>query len=156
MKNSTPYTLPDNTIKIPRFSEEQGFYATARSSAIMKKIKAKDTKAEVFLRKALWQKGLRYRLHAKNVNGKPDIVFVKQKLAVFVDGDFWHGYEWEKKKQKLITNKAYWIPKIERNMQRDAEITNKLILQGWKVLRFWEHDVKKNLWECIFRITSTL
>jgi DNA mismatch endonuclease (patch repair protein) len=141
-------TADEFIIKVPRFEEEAGFYATAKSSAVMSRIKAKNTKAEVMLRKALWYYGYRYRLYSKKIIGRPDIIFAKYKIAVFVDGDFWHGYDWEHKKQTFTTNKAYWIPKIERNMQRDMEVTQTLIRQGWTVIRFWEHEIKKSLEGC--------
>src|SRR5687767_7673824 len=96
-----------NTIKIPRFTEATGFYATPKSSALMKKIRSKNSKAEIKLRKALWGLGLRYRLHKKMV-GKPDLIFIRKKLVVFIDGDFWHGYNWEERKAKLKSNRDYW------------------------------------------------
>jgi DNA mismatch endonuclease (patch repair protein) len=144
-----PYSNYENEIiKVPRFEEEAGFYATAKSSAVMSRIKAKNTKAEVMLRKTLWHYGYRYRLYSKKIIGRPDIVFTKYKIAVFVDGDFWHGYDWKEKKKRIATNKAYWIPKIERNMQRDMEVTQTLLRQGWIVIRFWEHEIKKSLEGC--------
>lgn len=73
-------------------------------------------------------------------------------LAIFVDGEFWHGYNWEAKKAKIKTNTAFWIPKIERNIQRDNENTEKLIILGFHVLRFWDHEIKKNLNKCINKI----
>lgn len=142
-----------NPIKVPRFEKDKGFYATAKGSATMSKIKAKHSKVEIIVRKALWTNGYRYRIHAKGVIGKPDIVFPKQKIAIFIDGDFWHGHNWEIKKSKLSSNKAYWIPKIERNIQRDKEVTRTLIANGWTVLRFWEHEVRKDLNLCIIRIS---
>ena len=149
MSKPKPYKTADEyVIKVPRFNEEAGFYATAKSSAVMSRIRAKNTKAEVMLRKALWHYGYRYRLYSKKLIGRPDIIFAKYKIAVFVDGDFWHGYDWEHKKKKLATNKAYWIPKIERNMQRDMEVTQTLLRQGWTVIRFWEHEIKKSLEGC--------
>ena len=122
----------------------------------MKKILAKNTKAEVMLRKALWHYGYRYRLHSKKIIGRPDIIFAKYKIAVFVDGDFWHGYNWQEKKKRIGTNKAYWIPKIERNMQRDTEVTQTLLIQGWKVIRFWEHEIKKSLEGCAGEVIGEL
>src|ERR1022692_3234017 len=128
MNKPKPYKTADEyVIKVPRFNEEAGFYATPKSSAVMSRIRAKNTKAEVMLRKTLWHYGYRYRIYSKKLIGRPDIIFTKYKIAVFVDGDFWHGYDWEQKKKKLATNKAYWIPKIERNMQRDMEVTQMLI-----------------------------
>ena len=157
MSKPKPYKTPDEyRIKVPRFNEEEGFYATAKSSAIMSGIRAKNTKAELMLRKALWHHGFRYRIHSKKIMGNPDIIFSKYKMVVFVDGDFWHGYDWENKKQKIGTNKTFWIPKIERNMQRDMEVTQTLITQGWKVIRFWEHEIKKSLEGCVAEVIVAL
>lgn len=122
----------------------------------MSKIRSKNTKAEIKLRNALWLKGCRYRLHAKGIVGKPDIIFVVRKIVLFVDGDFWHGYKWEEKKEKLLSNKAYWIPKIERNMQRDLEVTQTLVQNGWIVLRFWEHEIERNIDECVAKVLLLL
>ena len=152
-----PYLIQDDDIiKVPRFEEESGFYATAKSSAVMSKIRSKNTKPEIMLRKALWAHGCRYRLHAKGIIGKPDIIFVSCRVVVFVDGDFWHGYNWEEKRKKLMTNKAYWIPKIERNIQRDTAVNNSLLKSGWIVVRFWEHEVERNLDECVLKVLSLL
>lgn len=151
-KNKLYPTQENDVIKVPRFEEDSGFYSTAKSTAVMKKIRSKNTKAEMLLRKALWCKGCRYRLHAKEIAGKPDIIFVSRKIVVFVDGDFWHGFNWEEKRKKLVSNKAYWIPKIERNMQRDAEVTQSLLKNGWIVIRLWEHEVYRNLEECVAKI----
>ncbi|MBS1948433.1 MAG: very short patch repair endonuclease [Bacteroidetes bacterium] len=150
MRKPKPYNIPDeHIIKVPRFKEEAGFYASAKSSALMSRILAKNNKADVMLRKALWHHGYRYRAYSKKLVGNPDIIFPKYRIAIFVDGDFWHGYDWEQKKKKISTNKNYWIPKIERNMQRDLEVTQTLISQGWRVIRFWEHEVKKSFEGCV-------
>ena len=122
----------------------------------MSKIKALDTKPELKLRKALWNLGYRYRKNVKKLPGKPDIVFRKAKLVVFVDGEFWHGFEWEQKKLKIKTNRDFWIPKIERNMQRDAENNTSLSEKGWKVMRFWEKEIKSNLESCIDQVIKYL
>ncbi len=122
----------------------------------MSKIKAQDTKPELKLRKALWNLGFRYRKNVKKLSGTPDIVFRKANLVVFVDGEFWHGFEWEEKKIKIKTNRDFWIPKIERNMQRDAENNMLLTEKGWKVLRFWEKEIKTNLEGCIGQIVNYL
>lgn len=143
-------------IKVPRFEESAGFYATAKSSAIMSKIRGKNTKAEVILRKTLWELGYRYRLHSNKIAGSPDIIFASKKIVVFVDGSFWHGYNWEEKKRKLMANKAYWIAKIERNMQRDAAVTKSLTADGWKVIRFWDHEIEKNLEGCVKKVLEKL
>lgn len=157
MSKERSYKLYDSEkIKVPRFEEEAGFYATAKSSAMMRKIRAQNNKAELMLRKALWSYGYRYRLYAKKVIGKPDIIFSKFRLVIFVDGDFWHGYDWENKQKKLTTNKGFWIPKIERNMQRDMEVNQILLRQGWTVIRFWEHEVKNSLEGCVGEVLMKL
>jgi DNA mismatch endonuclease (patch repair protein) len=86
--------------------------------------------------------------------GSPDIVFAKYKLAIFVDGEFWHGHNWEEKKQKLKTNKDFWIPKLERNMQRDRNNNRLLLEKGWHVMRFWENEIKSDLLGCICRLVK--
>ena len=108
------------------------------------------------LRKALWNFGFRYRKNVKKLPGTPDIVYSKNKLVIFVDGEFWHGYNWIEKRQKIRTNRDFWIPKIERNMQRDNQNNQKLYDAGWYVMRFWEHQIKKDFEEIINRIISYL
>ena len=139
------YRLDEEDIKVPRFEEKNGFYTTKERSLIMSKIKGKDTKPEIQLRRALWKKGIRYRINYKKLPGRPDIVILKYKIAIFVDGEFWHGYNWQDKKKKINSNKAFWIPKIERNMQRDFQNNQKLEEMDFKVLRFWANDLKKDL-----------
>jgi DNA mismatch endonuclease (patch repair protein) len=120
----------------------------------MSRIRAQDTRPEIKLRKALWNLGFRYRKNVRKLPGCPDIVFRKYKLAIFVDGGFWHGENWSEKKPKLKTNRDFWIPKIERNMQRDETINALLADKGWYVMRFWESEIKTNLERCIDRISS--
>jgi DNA mismatch endonuclease (patch repair protein) len=122
----------------------------------MRKIRSTETKPEQLLRKELWKVGIRYRKNVKALPGSPDIVVRKKLLVVFVDGEFWHGYNWEAKKKKIKTNRKFWIPKIERNMQRDKENTKALKKLGFMVLRFWGHQIKKDLEKCINKIKSTL
>ena len=115
----------------------------------MQAIRSKDTTIELALRKALWHKGIRYRKNYKGLIGKPDIVITKYRIVVFCDSDFWHGYDWDNRKSRIKSNQEYWIPKIERNMKRDKEVTAVLVEQGWIVLRFWEHSIRKNLESCL-------
>ena len=114
----------------------------------MQQIKNKDSKIEVLLRKELWSRGLRYRKNVNRIYGKPDIVFVGNKIAVFCDSEFWHGYNWEERKKDFKSHQEFWIPKIERNMERDAEVTARLESEGWTVLRFWGNEIKKNTAQC--------
>ena len=111
----------------------------------MKSNKSKDTNPELLLRKELWHRGLRYRKNCKGVIGKPDIVFLRQQIAVFVDGRMWHGYDWEHQKEDFKTNRDFWISKIERNMEHDFTITQSLIELEWVVLRFWDFEIKKDV-----------
>lgn len=117
----------------------------------MKRIKSKDTSIELMLRKALWKKGYHYRKHYSKLPGTPDIVLTKYKIVIFVDGEFFHGKDWEVLKPKLekANNSSYWINKIARNRARDDEINKELLFLGWTVIRFWGKDIQKNLSECI-------
>ena len=118
----------------------------------MRSNKCKDTKPELMLRKELWRRGLRYRKNYKLLEGKPDIVFLRAQIAVFVDGKMWHGYDWEHRKHDFKSHPDFWIPKIERNMERDFIVTQDLIEQGWLVLRFWDFEIKKDLKVCADKI----
>ena len=110
--------------------------------------KDKDSQIELWLRTELWRRRLRYRKNSNKVFGHPDIVFIGKKVAVFCDSEFWHGYNWEERKKDFKSHQEFWIPKIERNMERDAEVTAKLQEDGWTVLRFWGKDIKKNTAYC--------
>lgn len=114
----------------------------------MQAIKSKDSQIEIILRKELWQRGLRYRKNVNRIFGKPDIAFIGKKIAVFCDSEFWHGYDWEERKKDFKSHQDFWIPKIERNIKRDKEVTTKLESEGWVVLRFWGNEIKKNVTQC--------
>lgn len=114
----------------------------------MKQVKNKDSKIEIALRKELWSRGLRYQKNVTSIFGKPDLVFKGKKVAVFCDSEFWHGYNWEERKKDFKSHQEFWIPKIERNMERDKEVTEELQKQGWTVLRFWGKEIKKNAGGC--------
>jgi DNA (cytosine-5)-methyltransferase 1 len=125
-------------------------------SEIMRKVRSTDTTPEIAFRKKLWAKGYRYNLHRKNLPGKPDLVIPAQRIAIFIDGDFWHGGQWRIRKLAALEaqfakteSKRYWLQKIRSNMSRDAVTTAKLIKQGWKVLRIWETDINKDLEGCV-------
>ena len=124
----------------------------------MSHIKAKDTKIEIILRKTLWNKGYRYRKNYKALPGTPDIALTKYKIAIFCDGEFFHGKNWEEleKHLKNSNNSEFWISKIKRNIERDEEIDKKLNAMGWTVLRFWGEDIKKRPDECIRVIEETI
>ena len=114
----------------------------------MQAVKNKDSQIELLLRQELWSRGLRYRKNVNRIYGKPDIVVIGKKIAVFCDSEFWHGYNWEERKKDFKSHQEFWIPKIERNMERDAEVTAKLESEGWTVLRFWGNEIKKNTAQC--------
>jgi DNA mismatch endonuclease (patch repair protein) len=122
----------------------------------MSHIKSKNTSIEILLRKALWREGIRYRINYKSLPGKPDIAITKYKIAVFCDGELWHGKDWKEKKNTIKTNKKFWISKIEKNMLRDTVNEKKLESMGWIVLRFWGKDIKKNLTDCVNEIKETI
>jgi len=111
----------------------------------MQAVKNKDSQIEVSLRRALFRKGYRYRKNYTKVVGKPDIVFTKEKIVVFCDSEFWHGYDWENRKADFKSRQDFWIPKIERNMERDREVNHRLESEGYIVLRFWGKRIKKEL-----------
>jgi DNA mismatch endonuclease (patch repair protein) len=117
------------------------------TSAMMSKVKNRDSKAELLLRRELWKRNYRYRLHSKRLIGKPDIVFSRRRIVIFVDGDFWHGRALLEEgldglKRGIRTKRAsWWIAKIEKTVERDRIVTEILRSSGWKVLRFWESEV---------------
>ncbi len=110
----------------------------------MKNIKSKNTKPEIIFRKALWKQGIRYRVNVKDVMGKADICIKSKKIAIFIDSEFWHGKMYLEGKIPK-SNQEYWIPKLERNIQRDKEVNNYLEKNGWKIFRFWTKDINKKL-----------
>ena len=122
----------------------------------MQAIRRKDTTIELRMRKALWQCGVRYRKNYKKLVGKPDIAITKYRIAVFCDSDYWHGYDWENRNQRIKSNRDYWVPKIERNMKRDREVTATLQEEGWLVLRFWEWQIRKQLDECVEEVLQSI
>jgi len=151
-----PKTYSEKRIIVPRFNEESGFYTTPERSRIMGKIRGKNTKPEMAFRKALWATGYRYRVDYKKLIGKPDVVLKKYRTVIFIDGEYWHGHNWEERKRKVKTNREFWIPKIERNMQRDEEVNKELNRLGYKVFRFWETEIKKELERCLNEVVSHL
>ena len=118
----------------------------------MQSNKSTGTKPELVLAKAMWALGLRYRKNSGSIFGKPDFSFKKYKVAVFVDGEFWHGKDWERKNAEIKGNREFWITKIERTIRRDMEVTGRLKAEGWTVLRFWSNDVVKNTTYCAEKV----
>lgn len=126
---------------------------------IMSSIKSKDTEPELMLRKALWAKGFRYRVNYKKLPGKPDVVFTKKRIAIFCDGDFWHGHNWALRgipslEDELATYSDFWKEKILRNIERDKQNTQKLEQDGWIVVRFWESEIRSNLDDCVKKVSE--
>lgn len=129
-----------------------------KSHKNMSAIHGKDTSIEIVLRKAIWDKGYRYRKNYKALPGKPDIVMTKYKIAIFCDSEFFHGKDWDKLRQRLEKgkNSGYWVKKIERNMERDIETDRLLRFEGWTVIHFWGKDILKNVDECMQVIEETI
>lgn len=120
---------------------------------IMSAVCSKETRPEVALRHELWRRGLRYRKNDGRLPGKPDIVLSRARLAIFCDGDFWHGHNWAVRgygslEEELKRYSKAWADKILRNIQRDKEVNQKLKNLGWKVLRIWESDIKRDVKHC--------
>lgn len=122
----------------------------------MSRIRSKNTKIELRLRRALWHSGIRYRTHYAMLPGKPDIAITKYKIAIFCDGEFWHGRNWKLKRDRIHSNRDYWLPKIEKNMLRDIENDKELYALGWRVLRFWETDIQKDLDACVADVQDAI
>ena len=119
----------------------------------MQAVRAKGTGLERKLGSALWGAGLRYRKHYP-VEGRPDFALVSSRIAVFCDSHFWHGYDWENRKRDHRHNVRFWHDKIERNMERDAEVNAALTQDGWLVIRFWEHEITDALSNCVSKVLA--
>lgn len=132
--------------------------STRASAAARGASKKSGTAPELILRGALWNAGIRYRKTSLGLPGRPDLVFPGRKVAVFCDGDFWHGRDWTQRKKKLArgNNGAYWVRKIERNIERDAEVSMSLRRLGWKPLRFWEHEIRSDVGRVVRKIRAAL
>jgi DNA mismatch endonuclease (patch repair protein) len=135
----------------------------AQLSVIMRKVKSSDTTPELLLRKALWDEGLRYRICLKTLPGKPDIVLPKHKVAIFIDGDFWHGGQWLRRNLKALEDqfsqspsRNYWIAKIRKTMQRDSVNTNKILEDGWTTIRLWESKIREDLKGCVAMVMDVV
>ena len=124
----------------------------------MSHIKSKDTRIEVSLRRALWRRGYRYRKNYALLPGKPDIALTRYKIAIFCDGELFHGKDWEVLRPRLLSgsNPDYWVRKIERNMERDLETDRELLYLGWTVIHFWGMDIMKHIDECLRIIEETI
>lgn len=133
--------------KEPRFHGE----VSEQSHKNMSRIRSKDTSIEIVLRKALWEKGYRYRKNYNALPGCPDIAITKYKIAIFCDSEYFHGKDWDLLKPRLLKGKNpdYWVSKIQRNMERDKKKDNELLFMGWTVIHFWGKDILKNTKECV-------
>ncbi len=130
-------------------------FSPEKRSEIMKRVKSTNTSIEIKIRRELWRNGLRgWRVHPKDVPGKPDIIFRKKKVAVFIDGCFWHGCPVCNRSPK--SGNVYWENKISRNMARDIKYNELLNGDGWSVIRLWEHEVTKDLTGCISKILAAI
>jgi DNA mismatch endonuclease (patch repair protein) len=136
--------------------KHQKLDTTDSISQRMSRVRLKKGKAETMLAKTLWHRGYRYRMNYKKIPGSPDIAFTKQKVAVFVDGEFWHGYDWENRKEKLKNNREYWIEKINENMSRDMKNARQLDEMGWRMVRFWEKEVLRDMDKCVEKCIQVL
>jgi DNA mismatch endonuclease (patch repair protein) len=134
----------------------KSYDSTPETRKRMSNVKLKGGKAETLLAKALWHQGYRYRKNDKKLPGSPDIAILKHRIAVFVDGEFWHGKDWECRKMRLKRNREYWIEKIEENMARDLRNDQLLLQAGWTPIHFWEKEVMKNLSVCISEIEGVI
>jgi DNA mismatch endonuclease (patch repair protein) len=133
-------------------TEEQRHYT-------MRRIRSKDTKPEVKLRHELWHRGIRYRKNLRTLPGTPDIVLTKYKIAVFCDGEYFHGKNWQNGEREHVMrgdHADFWAPKIEHNIKHDKEVNAKLRKDGWKVLRFWSKDVMKDVSNCADKVEETV
>jgi DNA mismatch endonuclease (patch repair protein) len=120
----------------------------------MSRIRSRDTKPELILRRILWSRGLRYRLHAKTPFGRPDLVFARKKVAVFVDGCFWHGCPDHYAPPR--SQSRFWAEKLRQNVARDRLQTRQLEAHGWRVVRLWEHEIADQLADAAERVLLAL
>ena len=131
---------------VDHLTPEQRFRAMSR-------VKLKDGPLETIIRSELHRRGYRFRKHVKSLPGSPDAVFPKEKIAIFIDGDFWHGYRFPEWEHKL---KDFWKEKIRQNRERDQKNFRKLRKMGWKVIRIWQHEIKRDPASCINKIISAI
>ena len=122
----------------------------------MQHVRSKDSQIELKLRRALWHAGFRYRKNVREVFGCPDVVFLRLKIAVFCDSEFWHGFDWENRKHDFKSRRDFWIPKIERNIARDREVNARLQSEGWTVLRFFGRQIQRDVDECVRAVAETV
>jgi len=136
--------------------KHQKLITSPETSKRMSNVSLKGGKTETALAKALWHRGVRYRKNYKKLPGSPDIAITTSKIAVFVDGEFWHGSDWENRKVKLKSNREYWIEKIEENMARDKRDDEELVEMGWTPVHFWEKEIKADVNKCVDKIIDEM
>ncbi|MBR0455784.1 MAG: very short patch repair endonuclease [Firmicutes bacterium] len=136
--------------------KHQVLKTTPEISKRMSNVSLKGSKAETALAKELWHRGIRYRKNMRTLPGSPDIAITKYRVAVFVDGEFWHGENWSERKQKLKSNRDYWIEKIEENISRDKRNDALLVELGWTPVHFWEKEIKKDVSRCADSIVNVI
>jgi DNA mismatch endonuclease, patch repair protein len=143
-KRDTKTPATKRATAVPRYENFRPRSASA--SRVGAGNRRQNTTPEILLRRALWAAGVRYRLHQAALPGRPDLVLVRHRVAVFCDGDFWHGRHWRTSKDRLAAgwNASYWVAKIDRNRRRDRQVTRRLRLLGWTVVRVWESDVRRD------------
>ncbi len=134
----------------------KSYDSTPETRKRMSQVKLKNGDAEQLLAKKLWHLGYRYRKNDRRLPGSPDIAILRYRVAVFVDGEFWHGKDWETRKGRLQRNREYWIEKIEENMARDVRVDKELRERGWTPIHFWAKDATKNTDACIAEIIKLL
>lgn len=134
----------------------KSYDSTPETRKRMSRVKLKGGKAETILAKTLWHLGYRYRKNDKRLPGSPDIAILRHRIAIFIDGEFWHGKDWKIRKNRLKRNREYWIEKIEENIARDYRNDQLLLQNGWTPIHFWEKEVFKNMPECIEIIEDTI
>ena len=132
----------------------KSYDSTPETRKRMSKVKLKNGTAEQLLAKKLWHMGYRYRKNDKRLPGSPDIVIPRHRIAIFVDGEFWHGKDWETRKPRLKSNREYWIEKIEENIARDKRVDDQLRAMDWIPIHFWSKDALKDTDSCISDIIS--
>ena len=142
--------------KAPSFKDFRA--SSEKASQTLSRIKSSNTKGECLLRSTLWRLGFRFRKNVKDLPGKPDIVFPREKVAVFCDGDFWHGRNWRSEKRRLQQgpNAPYWVAKIKANVERDKRYNQMLRQLGWEIFRFWESEILSNPVEAAEKIAQTV
>ena len=122
----------------------------------MARVRSSGSEIERVLGSAMWRQGIRYRKQYRKLPGRPDYVVVHAKVAIFCDSSFWHGRGWPDSSAAFHTNRHFWLPKIEGNIRRDAEVNELLAHRGWTVLRFWDDDILKRTDACVARVLAAI